>query len=112
MAEEKKKIIIKKKTQVKLVPKSKASATSQLIPPPPEIVSTQSGQDMGLQRNKADVEEPQIREPEPPPPRTTFKFYCIRCGQKLEAYYDWIDRNIQCPRCSVIIQIPEPPHDD
>lgn len=38
----------------------------------------------------------------------SFKFYCIRCGQKLEAYDEWVDREITCPRCSAKIKIPAP----
>ena len=38
-----------------------------------------------------------------------FKFYCIRCGQKLSAQTDWAGRDVQCTTCNSTIVIPDPP---
>ena len=37
-----------------------------------------------------------------------FKFYCIRCGQKLEAQVDWAGTQVECTTCKNKIKIPEP----
>ncbi len=37
-----------------------------------------------------------------------FKFYCVRCGQKLEAQVDWAGTEVACTTCSKQIMIPKP----
>ena len=38
---------------------------------------------------------------------SSFKFYCSKCGQRLEAQDEWRGRKVQCPSCNSIIVIPE-----
>lgn len=38
---------------------------------------------------------------------SSFKFYCSKCGQHLEAQDEWRGRKVQCPSCNSIIVIPE-----
>ena len=37
-----------------------------------------------------------------------FKFYCVRCGQKLKASGDMAEKMITCPSCSNTITVPIP----
>lgn len=39
--------------------------------------------------------------------RSSFKFYCSKCGQRLEAQDEWRGRKVQCPSCNAVIAIPE-----
>lgn len=38
---------------------------------------------------------------------SSFKFYCSKCGQRLEAQDEWRGRKVQCPSCNAVIAIPE-----
>ena len=38
---------------------------------------------------------------------SSFKFYCSKCGQRLEAQDEWRGRKVQCPSCNAVIVIPE-----
>lgn len=98
-----KKIIIKKKsTQKKTAGDTYADMpqdvpqlrTRKLKAPKPKIVLPES-------------EQQPAEEPEQKPMR--FKFYCIRCGQKLEADAAWVGRQVNCTTCNSLIEIPEPP---
>ncbi len=64
----------------------------------------------------------QLKSPKPPkiidpsesadPPSaqsTIFKFYCIRCGQKLGAQAEWSGKEVNCTTCNSRIVIPDPP---
>jgi len=105
-----KKVMTKKKVQI--TKKKPASATQEA--PPPEVISTSEIEPPPVERQKTMITAPPIgapthaNEPEAKKEKETFKFYCIRCGQKLEAYYDWVGRGIGCPRCKTVITIPEP----
>jgi DNA-directed RNA polymerase subunit M/transcription elongation factor TFIIS len=107
--------ITKKKVQVT---KKKATGTAVKEAPPPEVVSTSEIEAQQppppAERQKTMITEPPLGapshedEPTAIKKKEAFKFYCIRCGQKLEAYYDWVGRSIGCPRCKASIKIPEP----
>ncbi|NCC51703.1 MAG: hypothetical protein EOM20_10860 [Spartobacteria bacterium] len=66
--------------------------TRRISPPPPRIVSTREA-----------IEQAKQKEPE------TFKFYCIRCGQKLQVQTAWVGREVSCSTCGRQIVIPPPP---
>jgi hypothetical protein len=112
-ASSKKVQITKKKVQVT---KKKATASVVKEAPPPEVISTSEIKDekpaeTGQKTMVADapIGAPSHKdEPTAIKKKEAFKFYCIRCGQKLEAYYDWVGRSIGCPRCKASIKIPEP----
>jgi DNA-directed RNA polymerase subunit RPC12/RpoP len=38
----------------------------------------------------------------------TFKFFCVRCGQSLEADRDLATTQLECPHCKSVIVIPPP----
>jgi DNA-directed RNA polymerase subunit RPC12/RpoP len=94
----KKKFVIKKKSasgkpQAKPASVDEEKGPPQLItrkisPPPPRIVSTREA-----------LEEK---------PDSTFKFYCIRCGQKLQVQTTWVGKEVNCSTCGNRITVPEP----
>jgi DNA-directed RNA polymerase subunit RPC12/RpoP len=106
MAAPKKKIVIKRKSRTKPeheetnyrpppnMPDVPQLRTRKIKPHPPRILSTK---------------EELHPEPEAEPTNGTFKFYCYRCGQKLEAHTDWSGMNVECTTCHSKIQIPPPP---
>jgi hypothetical protein len=64
-----------------------------------------------------DAGQAESREPPPPPPRQsgrevpgvpTFKFFCCRCGQKLQVPVGWANKLHQCRSCGHDIVIPPP----
>ena len=66
-------------------------------PAKPKIVNPDDPDETG---RLSDTERPQI-----------FKFYCIRCGQKLAAQVGWVGRDVNCTTCNSLIKIPDPPED-
>lgn len=101
--------------KIQISKKKAAKAATQRQDAPPEILETQSVKSStsdALERQKTMIAELPTKEAKPAEKKSekkkTFKFYCIRCGQKLEAFYDWVDKDITCPRCSVSIKIPPP----
>lgn len=108
-----KKVKVSKKVQVS---KKTAVKKPSKEAPPPEVVSTSEieSDPPQAERQKTMISKPPIgassheNEPKAKKEEEAFKFYCIRCGQKLEAYYDWVGRSISCPRCQASIKIPEP----
>ena len=99
--------------KMQITKKKKVSPSStQPQPPPPEVIATSEIEAPAVERQKTMIAPPPIgaatHTNEKIEKKETYKFYCIRCGQKLEAYYDWVGRSIGCPRCKVSITIPEP----
>lgn len=96
-----KKIVLKKKSQKKEAGDTYAGIpqdlpqlkTRKLKAPRPKIVTS-------------DSEEPDESEGE-----NRFKFYCVRCGQKLGARAEWAGREVECTTCHNKIEIPEPLED-
>jgi predicted RNA-binding Zn-ribbon protein involved in translation (DUF1610 family) len=54
------------------------------------------------------ADAPAAAPPAPPPPPKTFTFFCVRCGQGLEAEVDMGGMAMECPACGREILIPPP----
>ncbi len=51
---------------------------------------------------KVSCDTPNTKKP------STFKFFCIRCGQSLETDRGASGANVQCPHCHSAIDVPQP----
>lgn len=91
----KKTIIIKKpKTLRKAQPISVYAEQSQEVP------QLRTKKIAGPAKNGEDNNHAESAEP--------FKFYCVRCGQKLAARPAWVGREVPCNTCGNTITIPKP----
>lgn len=90
-------------------------------PPVPNIAQLPEGKPVDLNDPsiKSQVEQRPLdpsqtqRTPQPTPPREvlgepTFKFFCYRCGQKLQVPVSWANKSYPCGRCHNDIVIPPP----
>ncbi|MBN1676712.1 MAG: hypothetical protein JXR37_37050 [Kiritimatiellae bacterium] len=92
--------------------------TSGAKPTQPISVFAERAQKPHPQLTTKKLDTPKKAEPEAAEPvgtkpgiPATFKFYCVRCGQKLQAEAAWVGREVTCSTCGRAITIPPPLED-
>ena len=116
MASSKKKVIIRKKKgggkgASRKDPHPKGNETSdvdrigikkrRLVPASTQRTDTAS--------DSGNLSASRTRPVEDPENEQKFKFYCVWCAQKLSAYNYWAGRELPCPSCKSVINIPRNP---
>ncbi len=106
-AVQKPKIVIKKKAfddpQVRIVSKPEREG---VVPQEENVTEIAE-----LAEVQFEIQEETFSEPGPPVAEGSskhFKFFCYRCGQKLQVPVAWSGRQHPCGRCGESILIPEP----
>lgn len=128
----KRKVVVKKKpvkkrirrksaTQAKEGGAGSGNVSADPEPPVPNVAQVPEGTPVEL--NDPSIQSPEEqrpldpsltqRTPQPTPPREvlgepSFKFFCYRCGQKLQVPVSWANKSYPCGRCHNDIVIPPP----
>ena len=107
----KKKLTVKKKKKVTLVPKSgetpKGEASLKWKESAPDQAAFDEASDAQL-----DPDDMEFMEGLSTVDEKHFRFYCYRCGQRLKVPLSWAKKMIACGQCDRNIIIPPPLEED
>lgn len=107
----KKKLTVKKKKKVTLVPRSANGAKGK---PSIQWDESQSEPERYNEDSAVEVEpdEMEFLEGLSLAEEKQYRFYCYRCGQRLKVPLSWAKKIIECGRCARKIIIPPPLKED
>ncbi len=111
------KFVIKRKTEAMAPPPPPAEAPLTDLPRRkvtlPEgtfLVNPDRSLGASMQPVTEKASEPEtVAVPTPKDTTPTFKFFCYRCGQKLQVFVSWAGAMHPCPMCKSELLVPPPP---
>lgn len=83
----------------KIVLRKKGRASGAPVQPQPDVAKGSPANKPARTQPKSPAESKQSK---------SFKFFCIRCGHKLEVERSGAGRQVPCPECGNRITIPKP----